>query len=432
MFNSGKFNSFGFNSNTAATTLVVLSAAASFNAGATTDFGEGIIWNQGKVNFNVEANFNPGDPQVISLREAHFNAALRNYFKANLNGAMFGDWTADAVFDPNAVARYAAKLKFETVSDFFADTAFQAAEVHFIAPVPELESLANRGENIEASWDINGVFENEIEPQINGLMVGDWTTSSHLFTDAIADTGLGYLEQDGYLFLEATTEWENIPFLTALFTTGGFLTVGVSWEAEATVETFVDNTFWNVEANFLAPAVTEQVAFVNWETNAHIEGNGLKTAFAISDEWTVSSYLNGHSVVTRNAHWFVDVETEFKGDSWLRLAGVTDWHGLAQIEFNGILWEQANFNWIATGKLDPIKAHYLQEAETHLIVNPVIGLDAVRITFAFMDMEATTSIMKASSILKLVDAPYSRRLYVEEQDRYFEVESKDKDFEVAA
>lgn len=432
MFNGNKLNSSGLNSS--ANALVFISAVAAFSVSTTSDFAGGGFVRKAVVNLQSTVTSSFSESIKILPLELNLGTSPQLYPNAGVNQVITSNWDSNAnLLSINTLIETSvdmvANVGLTGYTDFIeADPIFVSSGANFVAD-------GRRGKSIFATYEAAAQFANPLDPQINGLMTGEWTPGSHLWVDATIDTGLGYLELDGYTFWSADVAWDNTSYLTAIFTTGGFIGFGANLDNVPTKTLFNRSDSWNSIAEFEIAAITEQQASSGFSVNTTISAPLLRTAYSLANNWvTTSDFVAGRVYMGRAGYAQLTIGNTLSISTVVMTRrSRTDFSGTVTVTFGGgIIWDQAVASWQADADTN-ISGHRLFTTTIDFVGGLEIEeINAKRTIYAAVPMAGSLGTLTAAIALRLVDAPLARQFRIPAQDRTFIVPAKGRKYEVAA
>lgn len=431
MLNSDKFNSTGFNSGTAS--LVLISASAAFSAGVSTDFTGGGYAVKAEAPLQASAQTSFASGVRTSLLTADLAGTSNNYFEPSVIRQGLGTWQLDAAVVSNPTLDIVGRADLSMTAQFFANTDFRTGEAAWISDASTLAPIANRVKFINASWAPDTVLTNDGVLQINGLMTGAWQHTSQLWSEPTVNRGLGFINHDGYGFLNGGASWDNQSFLTALFTTGGF--IGNSSALAVTGTKIIDagKQVWTNVADLDSVPVSEQMAQLDLTHTAAIEMDAVRSIYPIAGGWEISgATFRGKALMHRAAQSSLAINTTLAGITKSRLAAVVQLTHEASVEFDGsIMWQKGTASFTVSTSTQ-LKADRIQSTTVSFNTTAAVTFDGLRSTQVSMDMSGFGANLFLPGVLRLVDAPLARQFRVPAQNRTFIVPRRGKKFEVAA
>lgn len=255
----------------------------------------------------------------------------------------------------------------------------------------------------EAGFDVSSVFEvvpgavfsnldwaggadAAFEAALSGALTGQWVVAAELAGDSLISRGVssdwqgdavlwseptitsgGVVYHEGYLFLEGGAVWENIPYLTATFTTGAFQSGGADWVGNAHAiyagrGQWVGNLSWTIPATLIsrgAAAFSMSSAFsvvatysgraqITWTGSSSLISRARmnhagKVPLVGSEVFTAIPSLNGGlrgSFVIQSSVSFTGVRG---------LLPVADISGNAALSAIGLVTQSGEANWSGLG-----------------------------------------------------------------------------------
>lgn len=413
MFNGGRFNVLGFNANTVAS-LVIISASTTFDAGTTSiDFGEPGYAKRGTADIQAQLNTEFSGGSITKFGITDYTTSSNTYFEAVLDQVGNIQWQNQSALTAEPLLEAWANVAIEGNVSLTAYTDFRKGNIDFGIAGATLEAVGSPVEFITAALEARTSALTISEIPVDRRVIGNWLGTSDLWANPVHDEQLGYLRQDAYWFQKTHDEWTNINFLTATFTTGGFISGGA--EVEFVPNKFVHPpVYMDTAVELVVEPSLEQVTSIDYAINVAFTADALRTAYVESDQWDLETSLvqRVHRVTVRHA-----VKHDF--------AITIDFDALGRIHRYG------RVNLFVEHDLADIQAVRQRMGRLRLGTSSDTGpYESLKTAYTVMDLSGIAGSINAAGVLRLVDAPPSRRFEVPFAYRYFEVPNNNNDFEV--
>lgn len=431
MINGSRFNAAGFNAGTSS--LVLVSAAVAFTAGATTDFsGGGFVYSSGAdfVSTNQTLSIEGSKTTHLSL---DLVTSSDNYFNATALFTSDGDWVVQSSHEFDSILTAQSSAEFDQSSLFSISTQFRNAEITLISNGSTFTGIGNRIDFAEVDYVSQGYLVNDLEPQIDGAMVAAWVSTTDLWTEATHDRNLGYIEHDSYGFITVNADWATTGFLTAIFTTGGFIGSNAVLDASAIRITKAKNTVWPGTAELTASANINHAVSSALVASSQVEISGIRITHGNSNNWAARGIvLPSKALMKYRSQSSMVTASSMTGTTKMKRAGRAQWADTATFDFDEpIIWHRglASFTHVATTSM---KAHRLFSAVMGLSNQADLTSIAKRDAFGAMDMSGLGATVTIAARLKLLPASLKRTFIIPAQNRTFIVAGTDNKLKVAS
>lgn len=410
MTNRNTLNSVGLNAGKSS--LVVIMAAATFNAGSSSvEFKEPSYTFESTANLIVQSSNSFEGVRVLKgLLEV--NVTSDNFFEPSCTRNSYTSWNVNSNLDSDTQVIYQGKLEIDGLSNFLIGNRFQASSISLTTQSSiSLEANKIQFGFINIGYQNNSLFEMML-PTVKRLTVANWNVASDLWINPIHEiNGAPYLEIDGYAFLSGKGSISNINELTILSTNKEFKSNSlINIEGTKIVFNKFDESI-NSYLSIVTGARQASRAELNTESELFSDAEKIQlsnnNSWESSSEWTARKFRLNQ---TKQGH--------------------CNTFSIFNLILDADIKQRCNVRLTNSSNIKIKTPLVYKIARARLISNANTIFKPTKETQGEIYLAGLGTKITGSTLLRLINAPRDRTFIIKKEKRHFNIKSSNNKFEV--
>ena len=355
----------------------------------------------------VQATFTGS--QIFTAEATWSSAGATTQFDGNRILAGVVNWAPDATFQAICLNTIYAEGAWDALSDLYMIPDYKLGNADWTAGAT-FDAVPSQSGDLSGAWNVGAQWALD-DGLVNQYVEGNWEAGAIGFHAEPTITSGGVTTHDATVEWQGTVELTNDPELTDLQVTEMLWFGDVLWDAQASIN-------YGAEGQWLANAPSMEITctktaggFGDWDGTA----TWAAEAIHIKDAGTVSASASAsmvtHALQIHNTQVVWDGTATFSADATVIHAGVGAWEANGDMAGTGVREARPTAAWAGTAALT---------------------MDGLRTAHVSGDWSAAaTYVLTGAAVLRLVQAPESRRFVMSDSQRQFVMSDSNRNFQLS-